>query len=105
MCSHLLTSWCVSSILFPGHLLPQDVFVEFYAPWCGHCQKLAPVWSQLAKKLEKQGWSSKGVVVAKMDVTENECDEQITGYPTLILYPAVKREKKMRSKLLAGGRC
>lgn len=81
----------------------KDVFVEFYAPWCGHCQKLAPVWSELAKKVEKQGFAKKGVVVAKMDVTANECEEQITGYPTLILYPAVKKEKKMRQKLIYGG--
>ena len=81
----------------------KDVFVEFYAPWCGHCKKLAPVWSDLAKKVEKEGFAKKGVVIAKMDVTENECEEQISGYPTLVLYPAVKKEKKMRQKLVFSG--
>jgi len=62
----------------------KDVLVKYYAPWCGHCKKLAPVWEKLAEELS----DVPGVVIAKFDSTANEIDGlDIKGYPTLKFYP------------------
>lgn len=80
---------------FANHIKEGDHFVKFYAPWCGHCQKLAPVWDELAAEYE----SAKGVSVAKLDCTAagGICQENdVKGYPTLAYFRNGKKVETYR---------
>lgn len=60
----------------------KNVLIEFYAPWCGHCKKLAPILDEVAVSFE----SDADVVIAKIDATENDISQEtfeVKGYPTL----------------------
>uniref|UniRef100_A0AAR2IUT1 Protein disulfide-isomerase n=1 Tax=Pygocentrus nattereri TaxID=42514 RepID=A0AAR2IUT1_PYGNA len=59
------------------------LLVEFFAPWCGHCQRLAPEYEAAATRL-------KGTVsLAKVDctVSSETCGRfGVSGYPTLKIF-------------------
>ena len=62
-------------------------FVEFYAPWCGHCKALKPTWIELAGELDSR------VMVGAVDCTANQqtCSEfGVKGFPTVILFGSDK---------------
>jgi len=62
-------------------------FVEFYAPWCGHCKSLAPEWLKAAKAL-------KGIVnVGAVDMDADQsvgAPYNIRGFPTIKIFASNK---------------
>ncbi|KAI1076048.1 thioredoxin-like protein [Whalleya microplaca] len=60
----------------------KPTLVEFFAPWCGHCKNLAPVYEELAQAFSK----SKDVQIAKVDADAERALGQkfgVQGFPTL----------------------
>ena len=69
----------------------KNVLVEFYAPWCGHCKKLVPIYDELATSFKDQA----NVVIAKIDATANDISRSlgIRGFPTLKLFVAGNKQQ------------
>ncbi|KAK5998464.1 putative C3D6.13c-like protein [Cladobotryum mycophilum] len=71
--------------------LSQDPwFIKFYAPWCPHCQDMAPTWEQLAKTMR-----------GKLNIGEVNCDKETRlckdvnarAYPTILFFKGGERSE------------
>lgn len=68
------------------------LMVKFYAPWCGHCRRMAGLWDEFAELAFKEG-AAYGVAAVDCTADENQRDGVCTafgvrGYPTVALIDA-----------------
>ncbi|KAL4218401.1 Thioredoxin domain-containing protein 5 [Mactra antiquata] len=83
---------------FENHVAKGFHFVKFYAPWCGHCKVLEPLWSQLASAMIP----TDSVKIARIDCTQHNdvCNKNdIKGYPTLLWFANGAKVEKYEGQL------
>lgn len=76
----------------------KDTLIEFYAPWCGHCKKLTPIYEELGEKL-----ADEDIEIVKFDATANDVPMpyEVAGFPTLFWAPKNAKDKPVKYE---GGR-
>jgi protein disulfide-isomerase len=63
-------------------------FIKFYAPWCHHCQAMAPNWQHMAQEMQ-----------GKLNIGEVDCDANnrlckdagVKGYPSILFFRGSER--------------
>lgn len=63
-------------------------FIKFYAPWCAHCQAMAPAWDELGREMK-----------GALNIGEVDCvaekrlckDVKLRGYPTILFFQSGER--------------
>lgn len=69
----------------------KPVFVDFYATWCGPCQMMMPIISELAEEAD-------GFTVAKIDIDkapEVAAKHNVMSVPTFIVFKDGKEAARM----------
>ncbi|KAJ5599635.1 hypothetical protein N7450_000702 [Penicillium hetheringtonii] len=63
-------------------------FIKFYAPWCGHCQAMAPNWKEMAKEMK----DVLNVGEVNCDVESRLCqDARVSAFPTMYFFRGGER--------------
>lgn len=63
-------------------------FIKFFAPWCGHCQAMAPAWAELGREMK----GSLNIGEVNCEVEKRLCkDVKLRGYPTILFFQGGER--------------
>lgn len=73
--------------------------VEFFAPWCQHCQQLAPKWIEAAKGLK--GKIKLGAIDGTVNTQKAE-EFGIDAFPTILFFDGGKKSTKWVEKYDSG---
>eukprot|EP01065_Artemidia_motanka_P037489 TRINITY_DN460_c0_g2_i1.p2 TRINITY_DN460_c0_g2~~TRINITY_DN460_c0_g2_i1.p2 ORF type:complete len:204 (+),score=97.55 TRINITY_DN460_c0_g2_i1:59-670(+) len=58
----------------------KTAFIKFYAPWCGHCKRMAPAWDKLGAEYKDHA----KVVIGEVDcTTQKSLCSDVQGFPTI----------------------
>jgi protein disulfide-isomerase len=63
-------------------------FIKFYAPWCHHCQALAPNWAQLGKEMHH----TLNVGEVNCEIEQRLCkDARVNAFPTMYFFRGTEK--------------
>ena len=63
-------------------------FIKFYAPWCAHCQAMAPNWKEMAKEMK----DTLNIGEVNCEVESRLCqDARVDAFPTIYFFRGGQR--------------